>query len=134
MPAPDQKTPSIFWLRPHDQRTVAILAMIALVVMASAWLVLGRAAGRLVEIDRQPRREAPFRVDINSALWPELTQLPGIGETLARRIVASRQKEGPFPTREALQRVTGIGPKKFEQIKPFLLPIEPEKKPAAPKP
>jgi competence protein ComEA len=122
---PDEKTPSIFWLRPHDQRTIAVLAMAIIIAMALAWLVLGGASGKLVEIDRQPRRAAPFRVDLNTAQWPELAQLPGIGETLARRIVESREMAGPFASPEALLRVSGVGPKKFERIKPFLLPIEP---------
>jgi competence protein ComEA len=124
MSRPEEPTPSVFWLRPHDQRTIAVLALAVTVAMALACLVLGGATGRLVEIDRQPRREAPFRVDLNSAPWPELSQLPGIGETLARRIVESREKEGPFLTVDALLRVSGVGPKKFERIKPFLQPIE----------
>jgi competence protein ComEA len=132
MPRPEEPTPSVFWLRRHDQQTVAVLALTTIIAMALAWLVLGGATGRLVEIDRQPRQEAPFRVDLNSASWPELSQLPGIGETLARRIVESREKEGLFPSAEALLRVSGVGPKKFERIKSFLLPIEPPAKLPAP--
>ena len=127
MPRPEEKAPSAFWLRRHDQQTLAVLGMVVIVGMAVAWLLFGGATGRLIEIDQQPRRDAPFRVDLNKATWPELTQLPGIGETLARRIVESREKAGPYASHEALLRVTGVGPKKFERLKPFLLPIEPTK-------
>jgi competence protein ComEA len=128
MPPPEEKAPSAFWLRTHDQKTIAVLALAVIIAMGVAWLVLGGATGELVEIDRQPRREAPFRVDLNTATWPELSQLPGIGETLARRIVESREKEGPFASADALLRVSGVGPKKFERLKPFLLPVEPPMK------
>ena len=62
-------------------------------------------------------------MDINSADWPELLQLPGIGETLAHRIVESRQSRGPFADNDDLRRVRGIGPKTLEQIRPYLRPM-----------
>jgi competence protein ComEA len=42
--------------------------------------------------------------------------LPGIGETLADRIIAYREANGPFQTIEDLQNVVGIGEKKLDQI------------------
>ena len=53
-------------------------------------------------------------------MWPELTQLPGIGETLARRIVESRRQAGPFADHEDIRRVRGIGPRTLERISPYL--------------
>ncbi|WP_225897387.1 helix-hairpin-helix domain-containing protein [Desulfuromonas sp. AOP6] len=47
------------------------------------------------------------------------TFLPGIGPKLAERIEADRQKNGDFGSLEALQRVTGIGPKRIESWKIF---------------
>ena len=49
--------------------------------------------------------------------------LPGVGETLARRIVESRSEAGPFTELEALRRVRGIGPKTLERIRPYLRPV-----------
>lgn len=49
--------------------------------------------------------------------------LPGLGETLAKRIVASRESEGPFRDHDDLRRVRGIGPRTLERIRPYLLPI-----------
>ena len=40
-----------------------------------------------------------------------------MGEGLAQRIVADRQKNGPFKRTEDLMRVAGIGHKKFDQLK-----------------
>ena len=56
-------------------------------------------------------------VDINRATVEEFTKLKGVGEGLAKRIVADRQKNGPFKTTEDLMRVSGIGQKKFDQLK-----------------
>lgn len=51
-------------------------------------------------------------VDVNTANEHELTRLPGIGPALAARIVAEREKNGPFANLLDFQRVNGIGPKK----------------------
>jgi competence protein ComEA len=108
-----------------DQAAVAALVLVALVSMAAYWLARGGATGRLVEIDRASRRPAQFQLDVNAADWPEFTVLPGVGETLARRIVESRRAGGPFRDLEDLQRVQGIGPKTLEQIRPYLRPVPP---------
>jgi competence protein ComEA len=106
-----------------DQAAVAALVLLALASMAVWWYAQGGARGRLIELDRATRQTARFRVDINQADWPELAQLPEIGETLARRIVESREAEGPFADLEELRRVRGIGPKTLERIRPYLRPI-----------
>ncbi len=61
-----------------------------------------------------------FQVDINRATWPELALLPGIGPTLAKRIVANRCEEGPFRSARDLLRVRGIGPQKLAALRRHL--------------
>jgi competence ComEA-like helix-hairpin-helix protein len=56
---------------------------------------------------RAGRQEAALNV--NRATAVELEALPGIGPSLARRIVADREAQGPFATVAALDRVPGIG-------------------------
>jgi competence protein ComEA len=53
-----------------------------------------------------------------------LAQLPEMGESLAQKIVAWRKEHGPFKDLSELRHVKGIGPKKFEAIRPFLRPID----------
>jgi len=112
-------------IRKADQATVAVLVVVALAAIAVYWFVRGGHRGQLIEIDRAEPLEARFLVDVNEADWPELAQLPGIGEILARRIVDSRITAGPFADHDDLRRVNGIGPRTLEQIEPYLAPMPP---------
>ena len=59
-------------------------------------------------------------VELNTASAPLLTRVSGIGESLAKRIVAWRNTNGAFKSRSDLKKVTGLGPKAFEQSAGFL--------------
>lgn len=71
--------------------------------------------------DSGPGARAPERriVDINHATKEELTQLPGIGPTIADRIILYRQDHGPFESVGQLTLVRGIGKKKLERLAPL---------------
>jgi len=59
-------------------------------------------------------------VNINTAGREELATLPGIGEKLAERIVAYREKHGHFETVEALMNVSGIGEGKLATLREYI--------------
>lgn len=59
-------------------------------------------------------------VDVNTASPALLTYVAGIGPKLANNIVAHRDENGPFKNRKELKKVTGLGPKAFEQSAGFL--------------
>ncbi len=59
--------------------------------------------------------------------WPELAQLPEVGEVLARRIVEMRNQRGAFRTQDDLLDVNGIGRVKLSRIAPHLLPLPDER-------
>jgi competence protein ComEA len=59
-------------------------------------------------------------LNINTATAAELEQLPGIGPSLAARIVQYRQEHGPFRTVDALLLVSGIGPATLDRIRPLI--------------
>ncbi|GAA2205747.1 hypothetical protein GCM10009850_012050 [Nonomuraea monospora] len=57
-------------------------------------------------------------LDLNAATPDQLEQLPGVGEVLAARIAEFRTSRGGFTSIDQLREVSGIGPRKFEEIKP----------------
>ncbi len=59
-------------------------------------------------------------VDVNTASPALLTHIAGIGPKLANNIVTHRDTNGPFKSRTALRKVTGLGPKAFEQAAGFM--------------
>jgi uncharacterized protein len=59
-------------------------------------------------------------VDANTASPALLTYVAGIGPKLADRIVEHRDEHGPFSNRKQLLKVSGLGPKAFEQSAGFL--------------
>ena len=61
-----------------------------------------------------------FQVDLNTAEEAELLLLPGVGETLAKRIIEHRNENGSFKRNEDIMLIKGIGPKKAAEILPML--------------
>ena len=120
-----EPVPRPFWLlRRNDQLAVAVFIVLGLICATAWWTLAGGWQGRSVEVDQAQQKTNSFKVDINKAAWPELAQLPRIGETVARKIVESRETDGPFKSVDDLQRVKGIGPKTVERLRPFVLPIQ----------
>ena len=66
----------------------------------------------------------PQKVDINRAETWLLKALPGIGETLAQRIIDHRQQNGPFLNTRQLLEIAGIGNTTYEQIKDLITVAE----------
>ena len=60
------------------------------------------------------------KVNLNKATVAELTQLKGIGQKYAERIVEFREKNGPFTKTEDLMNVKGIGLKIWEKNKDLI--------------
>jgi protein Tex len=59
-------------------------------------------------------------VDASTASPALLTYVAGIGPKLAKQIVDYRDENGTFPSRSALRKIPGLGPKAFEQAAGFL--------------
>lgn len=110
-------------LTPSDQNVLLVLTTGLLLLMCGYWWYQGGHRGELIEIDRAPPLQASYSVDINRADWPELIQLPGLGETLAKRVLTERDQNGPFRDLDELVRVHGIGQRTLEKLRPYLLPI-----------
>ena len=59
-------------------------------------------------------------VDVNLASAPLLSRVAGLSASNARNIVSHREQNGAFADRDSIRKVSGIGPKTFEQCAGFL--------------
>ncbi len=58
------------------------------------------------------------KININTATAQQLSDgLDGVGDVMAKRIVAYREKNGNFKSIEAIKNVSGIGEKTFAKLK-----------------
>lgn len=92
------------------------------VVLFGGWVLGTTTSGMGEGVDLAPEGAGtPYRalgrkVPVNRATQAELEALPGIGPTLAQRIVAGR----PYRSIKDLDRVKGIGPKTLERLEKWL--------------
>jgi len=56
-------------------------------------------------------------ININTATKAQLMRLPGVGEAIAQRIIDFRNANGDFQTTKDVTKVSGIGTKKYEDMK-----------------
>lgn len=66
--------------------------------------------------DAEPMESIDYRINLNTATKVQLMELPGIGETLAERIIEYRARNGAFLTTKDLLNVSGIGEGKLKEI------------------
>jgi len=112
--------PAALWLRRTDQIAVGLLVTALFVLLLLHWVQRSRWGSQPIELSSLQPRAYHYALDINAASWVEWAQLDGIGETLARRIVADREDRGPFQGPDDVGRVRGIGGKLLERIRPYL--------------
>ena len=97
----------------------------ALLLRAAAHLIPWHAAAPFVIADR-PTHTMGERIllgqqlPINCADEPALQLLPGVGPSLAHRIVLDRTTHGAFHTLADFDRVRGIGPKTLDRLRPWV--------------
>lgn len=101
----------------------AVAAVIAAVSFSGGYFA-GRARGAEVSVTVENRvyeydpgsGQEDGRVNINTAGRQMLMTVPGIGETLADRILAYREENGPFTAPAQIMEVPGIGQALYEKI------------------
>ncbi len=104
--------------------------MAGLVVFLLCVLLVAVLDGGSAAQDAYTSRRAAFawpqvpeltgEINVNTADAQALTQLPGVGEVLARRILAERAQNGPFHFPGELLAVSGIGEKKLQVLLPHI--------------
>lgn len=74
----------------------------------------------IVKSSIQHQDELNSKISINDAEADQLDQLPGVGPSIAGKIVDYRDKNGPFRSLEQLTEVSGIGTKMLENIRDLI--------------
>ena len=108
-------------LRRSDQVMIALLLTVSLVGIGIYTWRQSQIRNGLIDVDKASYLSAEYKVDVNTADWPEFSNLPGIGEGTARNIIRYRTQHGPFQSAEELKLVRGIGARKLESIQPYLI-------------
>ena len=89
-------------------------------------LLLGTMSAGLLPAAQAPRPRAsatpapvadPRPLDLNRASADEISRLPGVGPSLARRIVEERDRRGRFESPDGLRGILGLGPKKLAALR-----------------
>ena len=105
-----------------------IIITVAICILACGILIgrnLNRSSITLVSTtgtspDSTSQETTSKKININAASVEELTLLPGIGNTLAQRIVNYRTDFGPFRSKTDLCNVEGIGEKKLLKLLDYI--------------
>lgn len=83
---------------------VSLGLLLCIALVAGGMLPSGYAQSQ------QPATTAPEgKVNINTASKAELMTLKGVGREVAEKVIAYREKNGPFKKPEEIRRVSGIG-------------------------
>jgi competence ComEA-like helix-hairpin-helix protein len=105
--------------RRHEQ--AVLIGLGALAALLAAVILLRRSAHESAPFEASDQGAPPhFQININTADATELQLLPGVGASLAARIVHSRELDGPFASVLALERVTGFGQELIDQLRPLV--------------
>lgn len=66
-------------------------------------------------------KQPQSKINLNQAALKELTDIPGVGDALAGRIIEYRDVYGGFKDIEEVKKVKGIGQQKFESMRERLI-------------
>jgi competence protein ComEA len=105
---------------PQDEAAIDLVNLAVRLEDGQQIFVPRLAAGTGSSTQPSPPLAQSNQININSASAPELETLPGIGPSLAERIIEWRRENGLFTSLEALMDVPGIGPVKFEALLPLI--------------
>jgi len=104
----------------RERRALVVTAAVALIGLGATALARSRPGIDRPNVLRPPSDPERFVVYVNEDDWATVALLPRIGATLARRIVASRERDGRFGGPPDLARVRGIGAKTVAALRPYV--------------
>src|SRR5262245_51458891 len=92
---------------------VTALVLVFALAGAAPTLAAPSSAPKAAMADGRP-------IDLHPADAAALETVPGIGKSLSQRIIAFREKNGPFQSVDDLLKVQGVGEKSIQKLRPYL--------------
>ncbi|MBI1730121.1 helix-hairpin-helix domain-containing protein [Candidatus Acetothermia bacterium] len=100
-----------------DGRVLFIMAAIGMLSIFYGLISADHSNNQNFMIQAENQSKLPLITDLNRASYAELLDIPGIGPTLAQRILEYRMAYGPFLRWEELDKIRGIGPTTLKKIR-----------------
>lgn len=116
----------MFVLTVKEKRALILLLVCFVSGVILYWLQEGElATGReysvvLKKEKASSKSQSVLKFNLNEATQFELEKIPGIGPSMAKRIVAYRKENRRFFKKDELKEVKGIGEKRYQQIKKYV--------------
>ncbi|MFQ5479654.1 MAG: ComEA family DNA-binding protein [Thermodesulfobacteriota bacterium] len=106
----------------YESRYLAYMALAAILVLVLfTYRHGGLQGGRGNALNGAEKPFPGFPVDINSAGVDSLVLLPGVGRKTAEAIISERERGGGFAELRDIQKVRGIGARKFKALRDFII-------------
>jgi competence protein ComEA len=103
-------------MRASRATTAGLGAAVALLLLAGPlWAQSAKSPA-----PSRPKTQLTGVVNVNTATPEQLELLPGVGPTRAVSIIEHRKANGPFEHADDLEKVSGIGPKALERMRPHV--------------
>ena len=103
-------------LTKHEKNLVLLTVLFVLLSV----LCFAMQKNTITEVRHTEAKAVQYFIDINIADAEEFSTLPGIGPSLANRIIEYRNKNGDFKSINELAKVSGIGKSTIEKIKDYI--------------
>ena len=105
-----------------SKREKLIILILAAILLAGLFVTAYQKSNSVIDVkirafDYAEEGAAIKKININEEDRDALTVLPGVGRSLAMRIVEYRNKNGPFASVEDIKKVSGIKDSLFNKIK-----------------
>lgn len=104
------------YLTAHEKYLILFLCLCLFSALSLKVLNLKNIA---LEVQNNADEEILFPLDINSATYTQLLQVPGIGPVTAQRIIEYRHVHGKINNLYQLKEIKGIGEKKFQVLQKY---------------
>ena len=105
----------MFYLTPQERKAVIACVTVLIVGLCVQWLIL-----KNIRPMSWVKSAHALHININTAQSYQLQMLPGVGKTLATKIMDYRRQHGPFTSIDDLRKVKGITSKRLTKMRELL--------------